>query len=137
MPTRELLKRIEKLEQRAKEIAKARSMHSPECICFPENEPPSFGFPLEQEIASRMKCPLHGNRWKWTFHHIYVSTWLREVFERKRETLSTQHRKAWAASFPPSLWPALEEETEEGVYLRLKDGTRLLAEEYAWKKNEG
>ena len=137
MPTRELLKRIEKLERRSKEIAEACTMYSAECICFPENEPPYFGFPLEQEIAFRVKCPLHGNRWKWTFHHIYVSTWLREVFERKRETLSTQHRKAWAASFPPSLWPALEEETEEGVYLRLKDGTRLLAEEYAWKKNEG
>jgi len=137
MTTREFLKRVEKLERRSKEIAEARSMYSPECICFPENEPPSFGFPIEQEIASRVKCPLHGNRWKWTFHRIYVSKWLREKFERKRETLSPQHRKAWTASFPRYLWPAEEEKTEEGIYLRLKDGTRLLAEEHAWKKNQG
>ena len=136
MTTRELLKRVEKIERRSKEIAEARSMYSAECICFPENEPPSFGFPIEQEIASRVKCPLHGNRWKWTFHRIYVSKWLREKFERKRETLSPQHRKAWTASFPPNLWPAEEEEAEDGVYLRLKDGTRLLAEEHAWKKNK-
>jgi hypothetical protein len=137
MPTRDLLQRVEKVEQCAKEIAQARSMYSPECICFPENEPPSFGFPLEQQIASGVKCPLHGNRWKWTFHRIYVSKWLREGFERKRETLSPQHRKAWAASFPPNLWPAVEEEAEEGIYLRLKDGTRLLADEHVWKKNQG
>jgi len=137
MLTRDLLKRIEKIERRSKEIAEAHSMYSLECICFPENEPPYFGFPIEQEIAFRVKCPLHGNRWKWTFHRLYVSKWLREAFERKRETLSPQHRKAWAASFPPNLWPAEEEETEEGIYLRLKDGTRLLAEEYAWKKNQG
>jgi hypothetical protein len=44
-----------------------------------------------------------------------------------RTNHSDQYRKAWFASFPPELWPA-EEETENGnIFLRLKDGTRLLA----------
>ena len=58
----------------------------------------------------------------------------REREELRRQSLSAQHQKAWAASFPPDLWPAEEEETEDGIYLVLKDGTRLLAEEFTWKK---
>jgi hypothetical protein len=41
---------------------------------------------------------------------------------------SEQYRKAWFASFPPDLWPAVEEETDDGrTILRLKDGSTLLA----------
>jgi hypothetical protein len=60
------------------------------------------------------------------FH--YVSKWLREkiwgIWVRR---CSEQYQKAYYASFPSDLWPAEEEETEHGLYLRLKDGTRLLA----------
>ena len=46
-----------------------------------------------------------------------------------------QYRKAWFASFPLQLWPAEEEETETGeIYLKLKDGSRLLAYESASKR---
>jgi hypothetical protein len=52
-----------------------------------------------------------------------------------REGLSPQFQKAWLASFPPDLWPAEEEETAEGIYLRLKDGTRLVGQEFSGRKN--
>jgi hypothetical protein len=46
-----------------------------------------------------------------------------------------RYRKAWLASFPSNLWPAVEEETEDGIiFLKLKDGSRFLAYEPAWKK---
>jgi hypothetical protein len=48
---------------------------------------------------------------------------------------SEQYRKAWFARFPPELWPAEEEETEHGtIFLKLKDGSSLLACETAWKR---
>jgi len=122
MSTRSLLRRIEKLEQRAEQIAKARSRSSPECICFPETEPPFFGFPIEGDIAFLVKCPLHGDRSKWPIFYVYVAKWRREGEPLRRQRLSAQYQKAWAASFPSDLWPA--EETNDG-YLRLKDGTLL------------
>jgi hypothetical protein len=33
------------------------------------------------------------------------------------------------------LWPAEEEETADGIYLRLKDGTGLVGEKFSWRKN--
>ena len=39
---------------------------------------------------------------------------------------SEQYRKAWFSTFPPSLWPAVEEDGEDGmIILRLKNGARL------------
>ena len=39
-----------------------------------------------------------------------------------------QYRKAWFAGFPPNLWPAEEEEDGSGrIFLRLKDGSKILA----------
>jgi hypothetical protein len=126
MPTRTLLKRI----GRAEEALKAQSIFSADCICFPENEPPSFGFPIEREIAGKVKCSLHGERFAPLFH-LYVPKWLREQFWKRVWTNhSEQYRKAWVASFPPELWPAEEEETEKGeIFLKLRDGTKLLTYE--------
>jgi len=108
-----------------------------DCICFPENEQPFFGFPVEQEIAARVKCSLHGDRFRPMFH-LYVPKWRRENEKKVRWfRLSEQYHKAWSAGFPPDLWPAVEEETEDRrVFLRLKDGTKLLAYEPAWTRKE-
>jgi hypothetical protein len=48
---------IENRIERAERAARAQSKFSPECICFPENEPPFFGTPMELEIAAKLKCP--------------------------------------------------------------------------------
>ena len=73
-----------------------------------------------------MKCPLHGERFKPIRFHIYVGKWRRESEPRRRQLLSPQYRKAWDAGFPPELWPATEEKSEDGtIFLKLKDGTKL------------
>ena len=131
MQQRAIQKRLEKLERRAEQIAKARNKFSADCICFPETEPPFFGLAIEQDIAFQVKCPLHGDRFK-PGMHIYVSNWLREKEGPRRQKLSPRFQQAWAASFPPDLWPAEEETTETGTYLRLKDGSRLPV----WEKNQ-
>ena len=130
MSNRSFLKRIEQAE-----IAlKAQSMFSQDCICFPGKEQPFFGFPIEMEIADKVKCPLHGDRFKALFH-IYVPIWLREKLWNHLTTHSEQYRKAWFAGFPPNLWPAVEEESENHmIFLKFKDGSRVLAYEPCWKK---
>jgi hypothetical protein len=129
MGTRNFLHRLAQAEKALQD----QSVFSPDCICFPPNEPPFFCFPVEEEVAGEVKCPLHGERFQHRFH-IYVAKWYREKSAKiLRDRLSAQHQKAWLASFPPALWPAEEEETEDGrVFLRLKDGTRLLAFEPCW-----
>ena len=126
MHTRTLLNRI----NRAENAVEARSVVSPECICFPTRATPFVGFPIELEIAARVKCPLHGDRFQ-ARSFIYVSKWLRaKLWKHLWSHHTEQYRKAWHASFPPELWPAEEEETEDGrIFLRLKDGTKLLASE--------
>jgi hypothetical protein len=64
---------------------------------------------------------------------LYVAKWLRVKQPKLLWTHhSEQYRKAWFASFPPDLWPAEEEETDDGrTILQLKDGTTLLALEPA------
>jgi hypothetical protein len=101
MGIRTLLKRIEKAEQ----ALKAQSVFSPDCICFPDTEPPFFCSPSEAIVAAKVKCPVHGERIKEPIFHIYVSAWRVEKEPVRREQLSAQYRKAWAASFPPDLWP--------------------------------
>jgi hypothetical protein len=105
-----------------------------DCICFPEEERPSFGFPIEIEIASKVMCPVHGVRFT-PLLHLYTARRFREgLWTVLRTHHSEQYRKAWVARFPPALWPAEEEETEHGtIFLRLKDGSRLLAYEPAWR----
>jgi hypothetical protein len=133
MTKKSLLKRIEHLEM----TVKARSWHPESCTCFPRDETPFFGFPIEGAIAFGVKCPLHGDR----FHHesffIFVPTWRRKNEVARRLRLSSQYRKAWDAGFPLNLWPAEEEETEDGkIFLKLKDGTRLLAYEPRYSRPE-
>ena len=53
---------LENRIERAERTAKAEHRFSSECICFPADEQPFFGFPLEEQIASKVKCPLHGDR---------------------------------------------------------------------------
>jgi hypothetical protein len=111
---------------RAEAAAKAQSRFSTECICFPENEPPFFNWPVEQEIAARVKCPLHGDRFRPVKFFVYVSEWLRKKRPSLRLTHhSEQYRKAWDAGFPPKLWPAQEVMSDEHTALLLNDGTML------------
>ena len=124
MQNRALLVRIERAEQ----AAKAHRKFSPDCICFPQHEPPFFCFPIEAEVAAKVKCPLHGERIGHLLSFIYVSKWRRKAEPARRARLSEQYQKAWNASFPADLWQAEEDVTADGtVYLKLKDGTKLLA----------
>lgn len=126
MLQRALLKRVERMERQVGQAAKTRSKFSPDCICFPETERPFFGSEFEQDIAFRLKCPLHGDRFEKQFMGIYVSQWLREKERLRIPKMSARFQKAWAATFPQNLWPAEEEATDAGICLRLKDGTQLL-----------
>jgi len=112
---------------RAEQSAKNQSRFFPECICFPEKEQPFFVYSVQESIAAAVKCPLHGNRFKQPIFHIYVSKWQRDRQEQFLESRSPQYRKAWDAAFPRELWPGVEERMDDGnIYLRLKDGSRLL-----------
>ena len=105
--------------------AEAQSIFSPDCICFPENEQPFFCFLIEEQFAAKVKCPLHGQRFKPITFHIYVGKWRRESEPHRRQRLSAQYQKAWDAGFPPEQWPAEETEFDGRLSLRLKDGTIL------------
>ena len=124
MHSRTLLARIERAEQ----LTKMKTNFSPDCICWPDNEYPFFGFDIEREIASRVKCSVHGERTTMIFQRLYLPAWRRQREIIRRSRLSPQYQKAWNASFPPTLWPAEEEQGGDGeIFLKLKDGTRLLA----------
>jgi hypothetical protein len=124
MYSRTLLARVARAEQ----LATTKTRFSPDCICWPENEFPFFGFDIEREIAARVECPVHGKRHFWRVYHLYIPKWFREKEAERRLRRSLQYQKAWNASFPLELWPAEEEEAVNGeIFLRLKDGTRLLA----------
>ena len=120
----QLLARVERAEQ----FATTKTKFSSDCICWPENELPFFGFDIEREIAVGVECPVHGKRRFWRLYHLYIPKWFREKRQERLSRRSQQYQKAWNASFPAELWPAEEEETANGeIFLRLQDGTRLLA----------
>jgi hypothetical protein len=60
---------------------------SPDCICWPDNEYPFFGFDIEREIASRVKCSVHGERTTMIFQRLYLPAWRRE---RDHSTIATE-----------------------------------------------
>ena len=55
--------------------------------------------------------------------------------ERLATFHSEQYRKAWFASFPPELWPAAEETEDGKIFLRLMDGSKLLAYEPSYERS--
>ena len=121
MGTRTFLRRIEQAER----ALKTRSVFSADCICFPENEPPFFCFQSEEEIAAKVKCPLHGNRFKQPVFQVYVAKWRREKEPLRRQRLSLQYQKAWLASFPEGLGTPEEVLVDGKIALPLKNGTIL------------
>ena len=128
MHQRNLLARIENAEKVAD--AALGQTFSGGCICFPTNEPPFFGFLLEEQIAAKVKCPLHGERFKQLQFRIYVAQWLREkLWKLMWIRRSEQYRKAWFAAFPQELWPAEEDMSDGPLCLKLKDGLRLSVHE--------
>src|ERR1700704_2954369 len=116
MPT--LKHRIACLER----ASKARGYFDPACTCFPEKEQPFVGSQAELDIAAKVMCILHGERFQNKTVPIYVSKWLRDkLWDHLQSQHSPQYCKAWFASFPPHLWPAEEVLVEGKTRLRLKD----------------
>ena len=56
-------------------------------------------------MLERLKCPLHGNRFKPFGLHIFMAAWLIEKLPRLVDRRSEQFRKAWFATFPLSYGP--------------------------------
>jgi len=138
----QLQRRIEKLSQRLNMLAATQSTYSPGCICFPKGACPLVGFPVLQEIAFCVKCPLHGDRFV-NRPFVYVGEWMREKQHRVQTNPTSsffrgknpkQYIKAYLATFPSDLFPGTEE--REGIapqhykiFLRLRDGARIQVSE--------
>src|SRR5581483_1354233 len=143
---RNLIRPIEKLEQRMRQRAKVASKSDPRCICYPERRRPEVNFSIQLEIAFAVKCPLHGDRFTLESNEmeIYTPKWLRKKKEKWTYDLSItyggpggffaenyagQYRKAHFAAFPPDLWAGVvlkgTEAEGEMTFLRLNDGTRI------------
>ena len=60
-----------------------------------------MGSQAELDIAAKVMCILHGERFRDKIVPIYVSTWLRD---KLWDHLRSQYCKAWFARFPPDLW---------------------------------
>lgn len=141
---RNLQGRIEKLEKRLANLADAAPQLHPDCICFLKGQRPMFGFPILQETAFVVKCPVHGDRFEPSVS-CYVAQWLREKLYRcstnpessflRWRANPKQYIKAYRASFPPDLFPGHEEieklePTHWKIFLHLLDGTRLQVAEF-------
>lgn len=120
MPTQSQKRRIKK----ALTVAETLDQFAVECLCFPKEEQPRFPFPIMQDIAAAVKCPLHGERFTQQ-GSIYTSVWRRQRVQAEIGLHSEQYQLAWAASFPSTLWPAEEPQIGGKTHLRLGDGTVL------------
>jgi len=124
MRTQSIEARLSKTEQ----ILAQRSIYSADCICFPKGVQPAFAWAAEMRIATELKCPLHGERFA-PFPLTYMPIWLLEKRERcLLAWTNDQYMKAWYASFPPELWPAMAGSINGKIFLILKDGTELPAD---------
>jgi len=120
-------RRLDKLNNQVDQLISTRGRMSSTCICFPLSEPPRFFYPEEQEIASRVKCPIHGERFQRSemqSYFLYASLWLLERRYQGYLVRSEQYRRAWEAGFPD--WPTREED-DNNVYLVFKDGSQYIA----------
>lgn len=124
-------RRLDKLNDQVDQLISTRGRMSTTCICFPLSEPARFFYPEEQEIASRVKCPIHGERFqrREMSYFLYASLWLLERRYQVYLVQSEQYRRAWEAGFPD--WPTKEED-DDNVYLVFKDGSKYIA----WRKAE-
>lgn len=113
MSDRALLNRLKRLERDTDVLLTEVSRSSPDCICFPESEPPELYYPVERDVASSVKCPLHGHRFRDPPFHVYASKWLIALRDQRLTGHSAQYQRAWAASFPPDRLAAVEEEWQE------------------------
>jgi hypothetical protein len=93
-----LVTRIDKVEKAV--MGTAHGTCSSDCNCFPEDEQPFFCSIEEEEIASKLKCPIHGTRFTQPIFRVYVPQWRRNSEPERRQRLSAQYRKAWELSFP-------------------------------------
>lgn len=65
-----------------------------------------------------------------------MAKWARERMDVLIAREGPQYQKAYFASFPSDVWPlpVVEEETEEGTFLVLKNGERILADDHHFRK---
>ena len=124
MGMRAIAKRIEQAEEKLK----SKFIFAPDCICFPDKEPPFFCEPFEEEMAAHVKCPLHGERFKRPEFFMYSSSWLRAKEPARRQRLSAQYRKAWDASFPLERNSAVKPETADREIQATFGGRNVVAE---------
>jgi len=121
-------RRLDKLSYQVDQLIATRGRMSSTCICFPLSELPRFFYPEEQEIASRVKCLIHGERFQRRENVArFFSMWMLERRYQSYLLRSEQYRRAWEAGFPD--WPTKEED-DDNVYLVFKDGSKYTA----WRK---
>jgi hypothetical protein len=114
---------IGKRLERAEAALRKKGLGQPltNCTCFPNNaKSPFFLYPGIRELAFRLKCSLHGDRFQPASAEIPGDDPSRidlEVGWTWRHA-SEQYRKAWNATFQNSEWPT-EEISVEGRIWRL------------------
>jgi len=111
------LKRIEYLEEVFRRSSLSRQ--SPNCICFPEQQPPCFLYAPVYGIAAAVLCTIHGYRFRYPLSTpIFIPEWRREVEVGMHwPKAAERYRKAWNASFPPGSWPVEEIEVKGRKWL--------------------
>ena len=114
---------IGKRVERAEAALRKKGLGQPltNCICFPDaGSSPFFLYPGIRELAFRIKCSLHGDRFQPVPEQVPEDDPSRidlEVGWTWRHA-SEQYRKAWNATFQNSEWPT-EEISVEGRIWRL------------------